>query len=235
MENEIYEKDYTCPEEETPSFHRTEMEYMLRQRIAESELVRKFDEKFKSIPRMINPKQKMIYGRLLNMMDGFAMKHNGHIKGVVDYKDWSAHIYVTLPFFEFKNDEDYKILKEITDNSYRLTFSTTDEGLIRLSIAVEYFYELENVDELVEQLYNEDEQLREIRDEIRKAQLEEVLNLPHVQAFLKRNAEATGLTEQQVFERMMDIIENEPERVEQWFKDQNAKMDGMFPNLNDKK
>lgn len=235
MENEIYEKDYTCPEEETASYHRTEMEYIFRQRIAESEFVRKFDEKFKSIPRMINPKQKTTYNRLLNVMDGYAMKHNGHIKGIVDYKNWSAHIYITLPFFEFTNDEDYELLKEIRDNSYRLTFSTTDEGFIRLSIAIEYFYELENVDELVDKLYNEDEQLREIRDEIRKAQVEEVLNMPHVKAFLKRNAEATGLTEKEVFDRMMEIIEKEPERVEQWFKDQQAKIDGMFPNFNDKK
>lgn len=47
MENEIYEKDYTCPEEETASYHRTEMEYIFRQRIAESEwtIVNKMDKK----------------------------------------------------------------------------------------------------------------------------------------------------------------------------------------------
>ena len=39
------------------------------------------------------------------------------------------------------------------------------------------------------------------------------------------------MTEQEVFDRMMEIIENEPERVEQWFKDQDAKMDGMFPGF----
>ena len=231
MENEIYEMDYTCPREETPSYHRTEMEYVLRQHIMDSEFVRKYDEKFKSIPRMINPKQKMIYGRLLNRMNGFAMKHNGHIKGVVDYKNWSAHIYVTLPFFEFTNDEEYELLKQIADESYRLTFSTTDDGHIQLSIAVEYFHELENADELLKELFNDDEQLNEIMDEIKQAQVAEVLSMPHVKAFLKRNAEATGMTEQEVFDRMMEIIENEPERVEQWFKDQDAKMDGMFPGF----
>ena len=231
MENEIYEMDYTCPTEETPSYHRTEMEYVLRQHIMDSEFVRKYDEKFKSIPRMINPKQKMIYGRLLNRMNGFAMKHNGRIKGVVDYKNWSAHIYVTLPFFEFTNDEEYELLKQLTDESYRLTFTTTDDGHIQLSIAVEYFYELENTEELVKELFNDDEQLNEIMDEIKKAQVAEVMSMPHVKAFLKRNAKATGMSEQEVFDRMMEIIENEPERVEQWFKDQDAKIDGMFPEL----
>ena len=80
-----------------------------------------------------------------------------------------------------------------------------------------------------------DEVRDQIPDEIRKAQVEEVLNMPHVKAFLKRNAEATGLTEKEVFDRMMEIIEKEPERVEQWFKDQDEKIDGLFPNLNDKK
>ena len=59
-------------------------------------LVRTDSNNIQGIPRMINPKQKMIYGRLLNRMNGFAMKHNGRIKGVVDYKNWSAHIYVEM-------------------------------------------------------------------------------------------------------------------------------------------
>ena len=112
-----------------------------------------------------------------------------------------------------------------------MTFTTTEDGYIQLSIAIEYFYELENADELLKELFNDDEQLNEIMDEIKQAQVAEVLSMPHVKACLKRNAEATGMTEQEVFDRMMEIIENEPERVEQWFKDQDAKMEDMFPGF----
>lgn len=231
MENEIYERDYTCPDEDTASFQRGVLDSELRQHIMTSEFVRKFDEKFKSMPRMVNPKQKLLYERLLKRMDGFALKHDGYIKGVISYKNWDAHIYVVLPFFEFSDDEQYEILKDITNNSYRLTFSVTEEGLIQLSIAIEYFEELEDVSKMINELYAEDEELSAILEERKRAHEAEVLSMPHVKAFLKRNAEATGLTEQEVFERMMDIIENEPERVEQWFKDQDKKIDGMFPDF----
>lgn len=231
MENEIYERDYTYPEEDTPSFQRSELEISLRQHIMSSELVKAFDKKFKTIPRMINPKQKVLYERLLRRMDSFALERNGYIKGVIDYKNWDAHIYVVLPFFEFTSEEHYAVLKEITDNSYRLTFTVLEDGRIQLSIAVEYFEELENVQELIQELYKEDEGLSAIIQEIRQAQLAEVLSMPHVKAFLRRNAEANGISEQEVFERVMYIIENDPERIQQWFKDQDAKIDGLFPDL----
>lgn len=185
MKNETFERDYTEQDADDYSFKRREADNEFYSYIITSEAVKEFDKKFKQLPRVVNLKGQQIYKDLLRDLDVLARKNGGLIRGIIDYTHWDAHIYVTLPKFEFFN-EQLALLITVAQQSKGIGLAVTDDGKICLTVKIDYFEELEDAQALIDEVYN----------------------------------------------KLMNIIENEPERVKAWLKENEDRKNKRFAFLN---
>ena len=110
MKNEIYEADYRRREE------RSEFPNAFDDAVMTG-FFKAYGDIMRSIPKMIVPQDKKNYEELLLKLDALAKRRHGSIRGVVSYERWDSHIYVTLPFFEFSDQEEHKLLGSMERDS----------------------------------------------------------------------------------------------------------------------
>lgn len=114
MENEVFERDY-------------------RENISPGQMPHSSFEK-----RAVSA-QKENYGFLLNACDQLAKQMKGCVKGIVDYQRLDATIKLILPFFEVSAEQDFQLIREITDRACTFCFEPTEEDGICLDILIDYF------------------------------------------------------------------------------------------------
>ena len=154
MKNEIYEADYRrsdVPEGSTSAFDIA----------VETGFFKKYNDIMRSIPKVIVPEDKKNYEELLQKLDALAKRRGGMIRGIVSYEKFDSHIYITLPFFEFSHEEEHKLLAELESKAHSLTFTVTDDGMIELSVMINYFEELGNTDNVFDMALYGNEKLTE--------------------------------------------------------------------------
>lgn len=83
--------------------------------------------------------QKENYEFLLNACDDLAKQMKGCVKGVVDYRRLDAIIKLTVPFFEVSSEQNFQLLREITDRACTFCFEPTEDEWVCLDILVDYF------------------------------------------------------------------------------------------------
>ncbi len=136
MENIVFERNYELPKEED-----TLSSAIFEQAFAPGGFFEEYTKKTDAIPKVIVPEDKANYEYLLERGDGFAKKHHGRIRGVVDYRHWDSHIELFLPMLEFDDEEDMELLRDIGEKAHYLSV-THENGKYRVYILINYFQEL---------------------------------------------------------------------------------------------
>lgn len=148
MENYVFKRDYTeqsiAPEDITA------------EDLAPNPMVRsylKFYSEFMSrVPKVIVPKDKETFDRLVPKLDEFAKKFQGTIEAGIDYKHWHSYIDLILPFFEIATKEDAELMKDIAQNAQDFCVEAHGSNSVRVHIMIHYFEDImpNDMNELIE-------------------------------------------------------------------------------------
>ena len=214
MENIIFERDYT---QEVRSFREqtyTKSSEDAWEYVVNNEIMKKIGERFRELPHIIIPKNKEIFEECERRLDRFALLHAGKIRSVVSYENFDAHIYVELPFFEF-HGEDFAILKYLADNMDIVHFYTTEEGWIRLSVSLEYFYDAGDKDAIISEEVSKHPELVDMMARREDEEKEIIMNDPKLRALVEQLAEGSGLTPEEYYDQFDAMLKENPEIFEE--------------------
>ena len=199
MNNEIYEADYTRKDE--PSYD-TGIDILELART--TGFFRAYDDLMKSMPKYINQKDKQNYEELLHKLDAHAKRKGGKIKGIVSYEHWDAHIYITLPFFEFVHKDEKELLNDLETKAHSLTFTVTDDGKIQLSIMINYFDEIGDKDALFSQAIDGNDKLIEALTENIERRKQTMLENPKMGKVIETAARNLGISAKEYIDRVFE-------------------------------
>lgn len=208
MKNEIYEADYRrsdVPAGSTSAFDIA----------VETGFFKKYNDIMRSIPKVIVPEDKKNYEELLQKLDALAKRRGGMIRGIVSYEKFDSHIYITLPFFEFSHEEEHKLLAELESKAHSLTFTVTDDGMIELSVMINYFEELGNTDNVFDMaLYGNEKLTEALLDSIEKRR-QSIIEHPVVGKMIERASQNMGITVDEYMDRVFADDGSDPnEQIE---------------------
>ena len=172
-------------------------------------IMRKIGERFRELPHIIIPQNKEIFEECEKKLDRFAFLHAGKIRSVVSYESFEAHIYVELPFFEF-HGEDLELIRYITQNMDMIHFYTTEEGWIRLSVSLEYFYDAGDKDAIIAEEVANYPELVDLMGSREDEEKETVMNDPQLRTIIEQLAEGTGLAPEEYYDQLDAIIKEDP-------------------------
>ena len=213
MENVIYEKDYSQEVEKIREKTYTKSSADAWDYIMENEIMKKIGERFRELPHIIIPQNKEIFEECEKKLDRFAFLHAGKIRSVVSYESFEAHIYVELPFFEF-HGEDLELIRYITQQMDMIHFYTTEEGWIRLSVSLEYFYDAGDKDAIIAEEVAKHPELVDLMGSREDEEKEIVMNDPQLRAIIEQLAEGTGLTPEEYYDQFDAMLKNNPKLFE---------------------
>lgn len=208
MKNEVYEADYrrkSSPKEIPDAFDIA----------VETGFFKTYNDIMRSIPKVIVPEDKKNYEELLQKLDALAKRRGGIIRGIVSYEKFDSHIYITLPFFEFSHEEEHKLLAELESKAHSLTFTVTDDGMIELSVMINYFEEIGNTDNVFDMALDGNEKLTEaLLDSIEKRR-QSIVEHPVVGKMIERAAMNMGITVDEYMDRVFADDGSDPnEQIE---------------------
>ena len=213
MENIIYERDYTQEVMEIRDKTYTKSSADAWDYIVENGIMKKIGERFRELPHIIIPQNKEIFEECEKKLDRFAFLHAGKIRSVVSYESFEAHIYVELPFFEF-HGEDLELIRYITTNMDMVHFYTTEEGWIRLSVSLEYFYDVGDKDAIITEEVLKHPELVDMMGSREDEEKEIVMNDPKLRAVIEKLAEGTGLSPDEYYDQFDAMIKEHSEIFE---------------------
>ena len=209
MENVIYERDYSQEVNEIREKTYTKSSADAWDYIMENGIMKKIGERFRDLPHIIIPQNKEIFEECEKKLDRFAFLHAGKIRSVVSYESFEAHIYVELPFFEF-HGEDLELIRYITQQMDMIHFYTTEEGWIRLSVSLEYFYDAGDKDAIIAEEVANYPELVDLMGSREDEEKETVMNDPQLRAIIEQLAAGTGLTPEEYYDQLDAIIKEDP-------------------------
>lgn len=195
MKNEIYEADYRRKEE--PSEIPDALDVAMK-----TGFFKAYGDIMRSIPKMIVPQDKKNYEELLPKLDALAKRRHGRIRGVVSYERWDSHIYVTLPFFEFSDEEEHKLLAELESKAHTVTFTTTEDGMVQLSVMINYFEEIGDTGDVFGMALDGNEELTEAFIQSMENRRRSIIDHPIVGKLIERAAHNMGITVDEYMDRV---------------------------------
>jgi len=214
MENVIYERDYTKEVKEIRDKTYTKSSADAWDYIVENGIMKRIGERFRELPHIIIPENKKIFEECEKKLDRFAFLHAGKIRSVVSYESFEAHIYVELPFFEFHGG-DLELIRYITQNMDMVHFYTTEEGWIRLSVSLEYFYDVGDKDAIITEEVSNHPELVDLLGSREDEEKEIVMNNPKLRAIIEQLAEGSGLPPEEYYDRFDAMLKDHPEIFEE--------------------
>ena len=214
MENIIYERDYTQEVKEVRDKTYTKSSANAWDYIVENGIMKRIGERFRELPHIIIPQNKDTFEECEKKLDRFAFLHAGKIRSVVSYESFEAHIYVDLPFFEF-HGEDLELIRFITQNMDMVHFYTTEEGWIRLSVSIEYFYDAGDKDAIITEEVSNHPELMDMMGSREDEEKEIVMNDPKLRAIIEQLAEGSGLSPEEYYDRFDAMLKERPEIFEE--------------------
>ncbi len=210
MKNEVYEADYSGDREEQNS-SLTDGSSKIWDTAVSSGYFKTYSIIMDSLPKVINPKNKQSYEELLPKLEMMAKRWHGKIKGIVDYEHGEAHIYLSLPFFEFSTEEEHALLKELAERTHSLTFTVTEDNMIQLSVMIKYFEKIGDKKDVIGQALEQHKELQEMLMKEAAKRRQALLSHPVIGQILSRAAENAGLTPETYVDRMFENPDDELE------------------------
>ncbi len=214
MENIIYERDYTQEVKEIRDKTYTKSSADAWDYIVENGIMKRIGERFRELPHIIIPQNKEIFEECEKKLDRFAFLHAGKIRSVVSYESFEAHIYVELPFFEF-HGEDLELIRYVTQNMDMVHFYTTEAGWIRLSVSLEYFYDVGDKDAIITEEVSNHPELMDMMGSREDEEKEIVMNDPKLRTIIEQLAEGSGLSPEEYYDRFDAMLKECPELFEE--------------------
>ena len=214
MENVIFERDYSQEVREFREKTYTKSSADAWDYAVSEGVMKRIGERFRELPHVIIPKNKVIFEECEKILDRFAFLHAGKIRSIISYENFDAHIYVELPFFEF-HGEDFEVLKYLTDNMDMVHFYTTDEGWIRLSVSVAYFYDVGDKDAIIADEVSKHPELVDMMESTHDEEKEIVMNDPKLRTVIEKLAEGTGLSPEEYYDHFDAMLKEHPKIFEE--------------------
>lgn len=199
MNNEIYEADYTRKDEPSSGNGIDILELAKT-----TGFFRVYDELMKSMPKYINETDRQNYEELLHKLDAFARRKGGKIKGIISYEHWDAHIYITLPFFEFVHKDEKELLNDLETKAHSLTFTVTDDGKIQLSVMINYFDEIGDKDAVFSQAIDGNDELIEAITANIEQRKQKIIEHPLMGKIIETAAHNLGITAKEYLDRVFE-------------------------------
>ena len=199
MNNEIYEADYTRKDEPSSGNGIDILELAKT-----TGFFRVYDELMKSMPKYINETDRQNYEELLHKLDAFAKRKGGKIKGIISYEHWDAHIYITLPFFEFVHKDEKELLNDLETKAHSLTFTVTDDGKIQLSVMINYFDEIGDKDAVFSQAIDGNDELIEAITANIEQRKQKIIEHPLMGKIIETAAHNLGITAKEYLDRVFE-------------------------------
>ena len=199
MNNEIYEADYTRKDEPSSGNGIDILELAKT-----TGFFRVYDELMKSMPKYINETDRQNYEELLHKLDAFARRKGGKIKGIISYEHWDAHIYITLPFFEFVHKDEKELLNDLETKAHSLTFTVTDGGKIQLSVMINYFDEIGDKDAVFSQAIDGNDELIEAITANIEQRKQKIIEHPLMGKIIETAAHNLGITAKEYLDRVFE-------------------------------
>ncbi len=216
MENQVFERDYSQIREMKRAAA-SPVDKDIFEYAKSSGFFKAFSEAMDAMPKYIVPEDAAAYEELLPRLDALAQRWGGTIKGVVDYEKWESYIIVTLPFFECTNAEEFSLLTDIASKADMMNISATEDGQIRLYVMIDYFSEIGDKENLIEETIRKDEGLVSLLLHKREEEKNYALNHPILSKFLKNQGERLGMTAEELYDAVDYVCQNDPESIMRLF------------------
>lgn len=213
MENQIFERDYTEQKADYVDFNHEHFRRILVECAHDTDFFEQLKARLAAIPRVIIPEDKAAYEDLLPELNCWALRYGGRIRGIIDYENYDAHIYVTLPFIETADKDSRELLNRIMEQAHMVTFLPTEDGYIEISIMFNYFQELDDQEKIVQRAIREHPVVSARLDEYYKRKYQRMMEEPAIAEYLEEEHQRTGENKEIIFEQLLEYVEEHSEEV----------------------
>ena len=212
MQSEMFEKDYSELKGGLVSAKTDAAQDRVIQFSAENRIFAEIGKRMRELPHIINPIKKAQYEKALDILNEYALTHSGKIQGVVSFEEFDAFIYLTLKFFEF-NEKENKEISYIYQTARSVAFYPTDDGMMRMSVRYDYFEDVGDMDQIIEEVLAEHPEINDLMLEAKETELAELLADPKIHAVLEKGAKEFGVTPEEYLKVIDEICKNDPQFV----------------------
>ena len=223
MDNIIFERDYKEDKARRDRQNQSAISSRIFDYAVTSGALRTMGDTYSKLPRVINESHKAAYERILNALNRIARIFGGKIKGVVDYQNWEASIYIILPFVEFSSEEELMLLKDIASNTQTVTFTVEPDGNIRMKLLIEYVDVVGNVGNMLEEEIANCPELVAMLEEADKAEKQQLMSNPEIAMIVQLGSASVGVSEEEDLDRVVTFLRNPPEdflnTLQQWIEE----------------
>ena len=212
MQSEMFEKDYSELKGGLVSAKTDAAQDRVIQFSAENRIFAEIGKRMRELPHIINPIKKAQYEKALDILNEYALTHSGKIQGVVSFEEFDAFIYLTLKFFEF-NEKENKEISYIYQTARSVAFYPTDDGMMRMSVRYDYFEDVGDMDQIIEEVLAEHPEINDLMLEAKETERTEMLANPKIYAVLEKGAEELDVTPEEYLKVIDEICKNDPQFV----------------------
>jgi len=211
MQNDtVYERDYREAHKLMGAYTYTEEKEEAFQSALKSGVYKSIDERIHELPHILNPVEKAAYDKCLAILERYAARWGGYIKGVVSYKSYDASIELDLPFHEFIVRDNMDDLVFIAQNARYVLFSPMEDGRVQLILRFNYFEEVGDVEAIIEEELQKRPDLCESLMRSHNSEIEQILSNPYMVAMIEPEAERLGLTVEEYLVKLNQMIKANP-------------------------
>ena len=208
----VYERDYREAHRLMGSCTYTEEKEEAFQSALKSGVYKAIDERIRELPHVLNPVKKAAYDKCLAILERYAARWGGYIKGVVSYKSYDASIELDLPFHEFIVRDNMDDLVFIAQNARYVLFSPTEDGRVQLILRFNYFEEVGDVETIIEEELQKRPDLCESLMRSHNSEIEQILSNPYMVAMIEPQAQRNGMSVEEYVLYINKMIEEYPEQ-----------------------
>lgn len=210
MQSEMFERDYSELKGGFVSPKTDAAQERVIQFSTENKIFAEIGKRMRELPHIINPIKKVQYEKALDILNEYALTHSGKIQGVVSFEEFDAFIYLTLKFFEF-NEKENKEISYIYQTARSVAFYPTDDGMMRMSVRYDYFEDVGDMDQIIEEVLAEHPEINDLMLEAKETELAEMLANPKIYAVLEKGAEELDVTPEEYLRVIDEICRNDPQ------------------------
>ena len=231
MANDIvYERDYREAHKLMGSYTYTEEKEEAFTMALKSGVYKSIDERIRELPHVLNPVKKAAYDKCLAILERYAARWGGHIKGVVSYKSYDASIELDLPFHEFIERDNMDDLVFIAQNARYVVFSPMEGGRVQMVLRFNYFEEVGDVEAIIEEELQKRPDLCEALNKSHNSEIEQILSNPYMVAMIEPQAERNGMTVEEYVLYINKMIEEYPEKFAEFLNEELKKKHDKLSN-----
>lgn len=185
-----------------------------------SGVYKSIDERIRELPHVLNPVKKAAYDKCLAILERYAARWGGYIKGVVSYKSYDASIELDLPFHEFIERDNMDDLVFIAQNARYVVFSPMEDGRVQMVLRFNYFEEVGDVEAIIEEELQKRPDLCEALNKSHNSEIEQILSNPSMVAMIEPQAERNGMTVEEYVLYINKMIEEYPEKFAEFLNEE---------------